>query len=74
MPENNSSSKSSTISYRDRLNPWTITRLLPNLERTVIARFRSRSNAEGHLQHMKQLFPKASFTLAFDSQSEPIKD
>ncbi|KKD39042.1 MAG: hypothetical protein WAN66_18605 [Limnoraphis robusta] len=74
MPENNSTSKSSAVSYRDRLNPWTITRLLPNLERTVIGRFRSRSNAEGHLQHLKQVLPKASFTLAFDSQSEEIQD
>jgi hypothetical protein len=74
MPENNSTSKSSAVSYRDRLNPWTITRLLPNLERTVIGRFRSRSNAEGHLQHLKQVLQKASFTLAFDSQSEEIQD
>jgi hypothetical protein len=73
MPQNTETSKSEAIAYRDRLNTWAIARLLPNLQRTVVARFRSRSDAEGHLQRLKQLIPQASFILVFDDQLESNK-
>ena len=56
--------------YRARLNPWAIARLLPKMQRTIVGRFRSRSDAEGHLQRLRQLIPQASFVLVFDLQPD----
>jgi hypothetical protein len=33
--------------YKQRLNSWIIVRLLPNLQRSVVGRFRSWSDADG---------------------------
>ncbi len=38
------------MTYSKRLSPWVIVRLLPNMQRIVVGRFRTRSDAEGHLQ------------------------
>ena len=54
------------IAYLKQLNPWAIARLLPNSQRTIVGRFRSRSDADGHLQCMRQLMPHASFVVVFD--------
>lgn len=56
--------------YQARLNSWAIARLLPNMQRTIVARFRSRSDADGHLQCLRQLIPDASFVVVFDCQPE----
>lgn len=52
--------------YKERLCPWVITRLLPNMQRSVVCRFRSRSDADGHLQVLRQLIPNADFVIIFD--------
>ncbi|TAE95692.1 MAG: hypothetical protein EAZ79_17960 [Oscillatoriales cyanobacterium] len=39
--------------YKKRLRPWILVRLLPNLQRVVVGRFRSWSDAEGHLRAIK---------------------
>ncbi|WAL60114.1 hypothetical protein [Thermocoleostomius sinensis] len=54
------------MTYRDRLNHWAVVRLLPNFQRVVVNRFRSRSNAEGHAQAMQRLIPDAEFVVVFD--------
>lgn len=54
------------IAYLKQLNPWAIARLLPNCQRTIVGRFRSRSDADGHLQCLRQLIPHASFVVVFD--------
>ena len=56
--------------YRARLNPWAIARLLPNMQRTIVGRFRSRSDADGHLRCLRQLIPDASFVVVFDLQPD----
>lgn len=56
--------------YRARLNSWAIARLLPNRQRTIVGRFRSRSDADGHLQCLRQLMPHASFVVVFDCQPD----
>ena len=56
--------------YRARLNPWVIVRLLPNMQRIIVGRFRSRSDADGHLQCLRQLIPQASFVVVFDCQPD----
>jgi hypothetical protein len=58
------------VSYKDRLNNWAIARLLPNMQHTIVGRFRSRSDAEGHLQCLRQLMPDVSFVVVFDCQAE----
>ena len=73
MPQNTETSKPGAIAYRDRLHTWAIARLLPNLQRIIVGRFRSRSDAEGHLQRLKQLIPQAKFILVFDCQPDNNK-
>ncbi|HEY9609094.1 hypothetical protein [Allocoleopsis sp.] len=62
------------IAYLKQLNPWAIARLLPNCQRTIVGRFRSRSDADGHLQCLRQLIPYASFVVVFDPlpDMEPV--
>jgi hypothetical protein len=64
------------IASQARLYPWAIARLLPNMQRTIVGRFRSRSDADGHLQCLRQLIPNASFVVVFDCQAdiEPVTD
>lgn len=64
-----------SITYRDRLHCWAIARLLPNMQRIIVCRFRSRSDADGHLQRLRHLMPDATFVVVFDLQAnlEPKK-
>ncbi|OLT60418.1 hypothetical protein [Moorena bouillonii] len=54
------------MSYSERLHPWVIVRLLPKMQRVIVARFRNRSDAQGHLQALKRLMPDAEFIIIFD--------
>ncbi|CEJ42457.1 hypothetical protein [Umezakia ovalisporum] len=63
-------SETQAIAYKTRLNSWAIARLLPDTQHEIVARFRSRSDAEGYMQHLNQLIPNASFTVVFDCQRE----
>jgi hypothetical protein len=56
------------MTYKERLTPWTIVRSLPDMQNTIVARFRSRSDADGHLQFLRQQLPNASFNVIFDCQ------
>ncbi|MBW4659287.1 MAG: hypothetical protein KME15_11475 [Drouetiella hepatica Uher 2000/2452] len=56
------------IGYRDRLNHWAVIRLLPNMQRVVVGRFRSRSDADGHQRFLQQHVPEGEFIVLFDSQ------
>jgi hypothetical protein len=65
MPHN-----TNRIAYQARLHPWAIARLLPNMQRIIVGRFRSRSDADGHLQCLRQLIPQASFVVVFDLEPD----
>ncbi|MBW4677103.1 MAG: hypothetical protein KME52_24770 [Desmonostoc geniculatum HA4340-LM1] len=65
-----SKSGNQAIAYKERLNSWAIARLLPDAQREIVARFRSRSDAEGYIQHLRQEIPNASFAVIFDCQRE----
>lgn len=52
--------------YRDRLTGWLVVRLLPKMQRVVVGRFRSHSDAEGHLQALRRLIPEARLIIMFD--------
>ena len=60
------------MSYSERLHPWVIVRLLPKMQRVVVARFRKRSDAEGHLKALKRLMPDAQFVIIFDVGNNPM--
>jgi hypothetical protein len=54
------------MTYKDRLCCWAIARLLPTQQWIIVARFRSRSDAEGHFQFLRQTIPHAKFEVVFD--------
>ncbi|HEY9763032.1 MAG TPA: hypothetical protein V6D07_10935 [Trichocoleus sp.] len=74
MPYNVETQGSSSVrpglTYRDRLCHWAIVRLLPKMQRITVARFRSRSDADGHLYRLRQLIPHAHFLVIFS----PLED
>ncbi|NEO75713.1 hypothetical protein [Moorena sp. SIO4G3] len=41
-------------------------RLHQDMQRVIVARFRNRSDAEGHLWALKRLMPEAKFIIIFD--------
>lgn len=58
------------MTYLERLSPWCIVKLLPNMQRQVVARCRRRNDAEEHLRILRRLLPGASFAIAFDPAME----
>lgn len=52
--------------YYNRLHPWCIIRLLPKMQRTVVARFRRCNDAEAHLKILRQMNPDAEYAIIFD--------
>ena len=54
------------MTYNTQLFPWCIIRPQPNMKQTIVARFRRRSDAEAHVQILRQLLPTAPHTIIFD--------
>jgi hypothetical protein len=54
------------MSYKTQLHPWSIIRLLPDMQSRVIIRFRRRNDAEAHLQILRANNPSASYEIIFD--------
>ncbi|MBW4440035.1 MAG: hypothetical protein KME10_02110 [Plectolyngbya sp. WJT66-NPBG17] len=54
------------MTYRDRLSPWCIVRLLPKMQRIVVCRCRKRNHAFDHLQALKRLNAEANYEIIFD--------
>ena len=52
--------------YKDSLKPWAVVRLGQNLQWIVIARYKSRSDADGHLLLLRQRVPEIEFKVVFD--------
>ncbi|GAB4241562.1 MAG: hypothetical protein Kow00121_67680 [Elainellaceae cyanobacterium] len=61
-----------SILYYDRLHPWCIVRLLPQMQRVIVARFRRRNDAEEHLKVLKRLQPQASYVVLFDMMVDAL--
>jgi hypothetical protein len=55
--------------YWTRLHPWCVIRLLPKMQRIVIQRFRTRSQAEEYLKIVRRLMPAALHHIVFDAAS-----
>ena len=60
------------MTYRTRLYPWCIIRLLPQCQRITVARCRRRNEADAHLKTLRRLIPAASFVIVFDPQVNAI--
>jgi hypothetical protein len=69
---NSHSDQNPEKTYKKRLNSWAIARLLPDMKREIVARFRSRSDADGHLQLLLRVTPEAKLMLIFDCQQEEV--
>ncbi len=54
------------MTYKERLCCWAIARLLPTQQWIIVARFRSRSDADGHFQFLRQTIPHVKFEVVFD--------
>lgn len=74
MPQNTdyeaSTTENQAKAYRKRLNAWAITRMVPNAEPVIVARFRSRSDADGYLRHLRQVIPNTTFEIIVDYQRD----
>lgn len=66
IPRSQLKTTTQSLSYKEKLSPWCIIRLLPNLQRSVVARFRRRNDAEAHLQVLRRLIPDVPFEIVFD--------
>ncbi|MGV0024867.1 hypothetical protein [Phormidesmis priestleyi] len=51
---------------RDFLNRWIVVRLLPKMQRIVIARFCTQIEAEDYVKVVRQLIPNDEFLVMFD--------
>lgn len=52
--------------YRARLFPWSVIRLLPDCQRSVLARFRKRNQAEEYVRSVKRINSDWDCTIVFD--------
>ncbi|UIE37645.1 hypothetical protein [Leptodesmis sichuanensis] len=66
LPSKVNLSDCGTPTYKDRLKRWAIVRLFPNQQPVIVARFRKRSDADGHLQFLQQQIPDGQFLVMFD--------
>ena len=58
------------MTYLERLSPWCLVRLLPNIQRLTVGRFRRRNDAEEHMKILRRLVPEANYTIVFDPALE----
>jgi hypothetical protein len=61
------------MTYKQQLFPWCIIRPFPNMRTQIVGRFRRRSDAEGHLQVLKQIIPGIPYEIMFDITPEDIE-
>jgi hypothetical protein len=54
--------------YKGRLNRWAIARVMSGNQLKIVARFRNRSDADGHLQILRQQFPDNHLIIIVDPQ------
>ena len=54
------------MTYKQSLKPWAVARLLPQGKWVIIGRYRSASDANGHLQLLRLRVPNLQFKVVFD--------
>jgi hypothetical protein len=60
------------MTYQQRLSPWVIHKLLPNLKQLTVNRFRRRNEAEAYMKALKQMYPHIQFALTFEVGEELV--
>lgn len=53
-----------------QLHVWAVVRLLPNLQRVVVNRFRRRGDAENYVYLLRRCTSEGNFIIVFDPPSE----
>jgi len=54
------------MSYGESLQCWAVIRLLPNMQRITMHRFRKESDADGWLKVLRRCIPEGNFVVIFD--------
>ncbi|MGB7440732.1 MAG: hypothetical protein WA919_06660 [Coleofasciculaceae cyanobacterium] len=62
------------MTYSDNLKPWAVARLVPPVQWLIIGRYRTRSDADGHLQLLRQRVPNIRFEVVFDLPNRKTVD
>lgn len=62
------------MSYRKRLQSWAVIRLLKDMQRITICRFRKESDADGYAKALRQLTPDGKFLVVFDPPTPKLVD
>jgi hypothetical protein len=62
--------KRQTKTYRTALAPWAVVHWVSPTERIVINRFRSRSDADGHLTILQRLMPQADLRVIVEVEQD----
>jgi hypothetical protein len=57
----------SIMTKKQCLKPWAVARQLPSLKWVIIGRYRSRSDADGHLQLCRRRVRNIEFKVVFES-------
>lgn len=73
IPTSQSKATTHSETYRNQLNPWCIVRLLPNMQRRIVARCRRRNDAESHLQVLRRLMPTVPYEIVFDVAPDELE-
>ena len=55
------------MTYQAQLNPWAVYRLLADFQRQLVARFRTRNEAEGYIKLIGQMQPHVTCALVFEA-------
>jgi hypothetical protein len=50
--------------------PWCVVRLLPNLQRQMVAQFHRRDDADGYLRTMQRLLPAVKHAIVYQAVAE----
>lgn len=58
------------MTYRDDLNRCLVVSLLANMQRVVVAHFRTQSAADGYLQVIQRLITDGRFLVVFDGDTK----
>lgn len=69
-PPNDAVPDSAAQNYWTRLHPWCIIRLLPKMQRIVVQRFRTRTEAEEYLKIVRKLMPTTVHQIVFEPETE----
>ncbi|NJO39687.1 MAG: hypothetical protein HC769_34415 [Cyanobacteria bacterium CRU_2_1] len=57
------------MNYQEQLSPWVVYRLLSNLQRQALDRFRRRNDAEAYLKTIQRLQPNDRFAIVYEGMS-----